>query len=1245
MILSDLIFKTYVPGSLKSKNRFYWMIYILFFLSFFLFLQAAGQVCGTPGKDGVGRKKTSDFRYYLNTYFSPSGEMEFLVGSRQIKLDGIRKDLSPVFMDVEPGDLLLIIQMQDATIHASNDVLYGGNSANSGPDQLGGTGYTDLGNTGKYEYVVATNSVPATGGVLNFIGSGSGRGTVNNYASSLPTNTRGARTFQVVRIPQFSNILNDNFEYGALNLSSFNGKTGGILAIHVAQTLDLTASGFFVAQLGFRAGYRNDNFHAGTAYASSSDDLLSLVKGEGIAGTPRYTTYGLYPIDQGIQGLPMGDYGRGAAGNAGGGGAGGGGGGNGGAGGRGGGEIGTEGRPGSAVYRAGSPDLSRLIMGGAGGGGDSRYLFPIKEYWPSDAGLGGGIILIHAGSMVGDSYLVARGVNAQGNGGGAGGTIFVNSMNPLSPLSPLKLRIEANGGEGGNIKQPGLDYIPGLGGGGGGGQVFHNLPPGIATIDVKGGRAGRSRPNEPRPLGEAGQDGNVVSFKSTDLPPYLRMGTCYPELSTTMEQSNAGLVKHPGDEVTYVLKTTNAPSTANAAGVRLEVQLPPGFTFSSATAAYTGYSAGPDVISNLGNNPNRPLFGDFIFFSGDEITLTIKAKVACSTAPGTYHSSAQALYFDPTRTVLDSNRRVSPFINAFQGTKTSYETGSYGNVSGSNYDGNLAASTTDDVVIKAISIGNNVIGIPTDQVICISGNPGLIAGTVPTGLGGGFSYQWQQSVDQINFTDIPAEVSRDLDPVPITISTYYRRQVLYLGCVSATSSSNVVFFKVLKPLPVVDFELPDICLKDGTALFKNKTIIEDDAGLTYLWDFGDAENSTSNNPNHSSEKDGSHKYIRIGRYIITLTVYKEGSCPTVLQKEFTVNGSIPKADFSLQNTLLCSGAAMLFEDKASVDFGEITRIEWYFDAENAPGLVEIEDHPQKRSEVPARLYPHTYPMFRSPGVKPVNVRMVVYSGTSCVDEVTKTIHLNAVPEVRFDVIPPICQDADPVQLTQGKEIWGIVSGSGKYSGSGVTENGVFSPSIAGVGSHQLTYTYVSDNGCVSVSKTQTITVLPKPLADAGEDQVALEGGQVQLGTASSPADLSYKWSPPTGLNRDDVPNPLASPDRDIIYKLKVMTNGGCAANDEVSVRILRNPEIPNAFSPNGDNINDEWNIKYLSSYPNATITVFNRYGQKVFSSTSVGSKNWDGKYEGKDVPVGVYYYMIDPHNGRKIISGSLTLLR
>jgi gliding motility-associated-like protein len=83
--------------------------------------------------------------------------------------------------------------------------------------------------------------------------------------------------------------------------------------------------------------------------------------------------------------------------------------------------------------------------------------------------------------------------------------------------------------------------------------------------------------------------------------------------------------------------------------------------------------------------------------------------------------------------------------------------------------------------------------------------------------------------------------------------------------------------------------------------------------------------------------------------------------------------------------------------------------------------------------------------------------------------------------------------------------------------------------------------------------------------------------------------------------------------------------------------------IPNAFSPNGDGINDTWQIEYLESYPGTTVDIFNRYGQKVFSSVGY-TKPWDGKYNGKVLPVGTYYYVINPKNGRSTMSGSVTII-
>ncbi|HEX8279201.1 MAG TPA: gliding motility-associated C-terminal domain-containing protein, partial [Segetibacter sp.] len=89
---------------------------------------------------------------------------------------------------------------------------------------------------------------------------------------------------------------------------------------------------------------------------------------------------------------------------------------------------------------------------------------------------------------------------------------------------------------------------------------------------------------------------------------------------------------------------------------------------------------------------------------------------------------------------------------------------------------------------------------------------------------------------------------------------------------------------------------------------------------------------------------------------------------------------------------------------------------------------------------------------------------------------------------------------------------------------------------------------------------------------------------------------------------------------------------------------LTAPIVPNAFSPNGDGINDVWNIPSLEAFGNCTVHVFNRYGKPVFASTGY-HRPWDGSYNGAILPVGVYYYIIDAGNGKKTYSGHLTILK
>ncbi len=86
------------------------------------------------------------------------------------------------------------------------------------------------------------------------------------------------------------------------------------------------------------------------------------------------------------------------------------------------------------------------------------------------------------------------------------------------------------------------------------------------------------------------------------------------------------------------------------------------------------------------------------------------------------------------------------------------------------------------------------------------------------------------------------------------------------------------------------------------------------------------------------------------------------------------------------------------------------------------------------------------------------------------------------------------------------------------------------------------------------------------------------------------------------------------------------------------------PVIPNAFTPNGDGFNDTWNIKYIDFYPNCTVTIFNRWGQNVYSSIGYGIP-WNGTYRGAALPTSTYYYIIDLKNGLRALSGFVVIIR
>lgn len=130
-------------------------------------------------------------------------------------------------------------------------------------------------------------------------------------------------------------------------------------------------------------------------------------------------------------------------------------------------------------------------------------------------------------------------------------------------------------------------------------------------------------------------------------------------------------------------------------------------------------------------------------------------------------------------------------------------------------------------------------------------------------------------------------------------------------------------------------------------------------------------------------------------------------------------------------------------------------------------------------------------------------------------------------------------------------------------------------------------------------------------------------GKIEVEVTGGIEPYQILWSHGfTGLALDSL--------RSGTYTLRVIDANQCEHKEDIFLPEFPHEclRIPNAFSPNGDGINDVWKIDYLSKYPNAIINVFNRWGQLIFSARGT-SDYWDGTWNGKPVPVGPYLYVID----------------
>lgn len=193
---------------------------------------------------------------------------------------------------------------------------------------------------------------------------------------------------------------------------------------------------------------------------------------------------------------------------------------------------------------------------------------------------------------------------------------------------------------------------------------------------------------------------------------------------------------------------------------------------------------------------------------------------------------------------------------------------------------------------------------------------------------------------------------------------------------------------------------------------------------------------------------------------------------------------------------------------------------------------------------------------------------------------------------------------------------------------------------------------VSDTlGCIkSVTDTILVRVVPPIVVNAGPDTVALPDQPVQLNATGLG---QFSWSPTTGLSDPTIANPivtLTAGTDSITYTVRVTGDGGCFGEDQIKVKVfVSGPEIfiPSGFTPNADGKNDVLRPVTVGITKLNYFTIFNRWGQKVFSSTEL-NKGWDGTYNGEPQPSGTYVYQAEglDYLGKRVYKkGTAVLIR
>ena len=511
-----------------------------------------------------------------------------------------------------------------------------------------------------------------------------------------------------------------------------------------------------------------------------------------------------------------------------------------------------------------------------------------------------------------------------------------------------------------------------------------------------------------------------------------------------------------------------------------------------------------------------------------------------------------------------------------------------------------------NVQSAALVVASGLGVVPIDPVInpvatVCSGQTILL--TTPTIAGA--SYQWTG----------PNSFTSSLQNPTVPSATIANAGIYTLQLSNGTCKSNIAS-SIVDIANLANFSISSsvasntVCIGSSLDLIVNTAV-----GHTYQWIKNGADVSGQTAGTFTINQDGVYK-VRVTNTSLGCSVETPSSTVNIL--------TVPISAFIASANTICINQNVNFTNQSVVDSRGTVVFAWDFGDATTSAL----QNPSKT--------------FSTAATRSVQLT-VSYTGVAgCTNATSKTIVVAAplVPAISATV-NPVCSGEPSVLSVAGT--FTAYNWTGPVTGSSSTL------SIDKPGTYIVNT--IEANGCIGMAQivignkpllTLTVTSEGKPIALGGDVRVT-EGTSVQL--VASGAD-SFSWAPPDGLDNAAISNPKATPLVEATYTVTGSKSGSCNGTHSFTIKIDPAEKAflpPNAFSPNGDTNNDLWVIAGVQNYTECTLSIFNKQGSKVFEQKGY-TNNWDGTFEGKELPQGTYYYVLTCPND-KPITGHVLIAR